>query len=693
MYKNELIKPFIRSVDGNQKNELTKPLEYLEKNTFEVQNNAIDLPIAKFDMEKRTRQKEVILDCGKKILKEKKGAKKEKPYFFVDDDVQECVSKMLKNVKQNFADVTTIACEISKVVQNEKNQGGFNYVQDLIPSREISSSLNFQLQLLKRSIRIFQTARGECKEFIYHVKVFVSLRNGRVETYSKEVSGDKIKKIEWVVKATNSLVTIPSDKSEKQAFENMVQMCIEDDEAETEIIYPHAGWWKVAGRGWRFIDGHGIVGTNENSIYVLGEKLQFNTAILPEQAFKQMLMMQNITKNSAAQLLIVFTHSSFLSTIFQEVGYPIKFVFGILGVTNSRKTSMVLAISKLYDNERQIADAEFATATRCGIEKTLSCHKDGTIIIDDFKPGISKAQQLELDRKLDELVRMYGDRVPKKRMTEFLEGGEKLFFPVQGAAVITLEHVTGVLSTMTRMFIVELGKDDVQNEVLAVYQQNKLIMSTHLRYFLAWVTENFVNVCDKIRKRVPELRRDYKFSYGRFAETYALLMSTAEIIMDYARNNSFYTFEEAEKFLNNVKYAIVCTILDMENRLKLMDKGEEIVRILMLAIDKGQIVLPKLTAETCKKNCEFYENDDFIFVKADVLNRIIKDYAKAYSCDPIVHSKSELFMVLERKEILDIHQGQMGRERARKLPIQYGNTARYLYMRKEKINKILEEDV
>ena len=127
-------------------------------------------------------------------------------------------------------------------------------------------------------------------------------------------------------------------------------------------------------------------------------------------------------------------------------------------MTNSRKTSLVLALAKIFGRNNLVADAEFATATNCGIEKVLGTYHDAPVIVDDFKPGATPMQQKALDGKLDELLRFYGNRVTKKRMTDFMPAGSKKYFPISGGCIITMEIVNGVQSSLSRMFLVELKR-------------------------------------------------------------------------------------------------------------------------------------------------------------------------------------------------------------------------------------------
>lgn len=104
------------------------------------------------------------------------------------------------------------------------------------------------------------------------------------------------------------------------------------------------------------------------------------TSLTPYEIFNNAMNMRKICKNRfASTILLLFTHVSTMTTFFEERGFPINFILGIVGVTNSRKTSLAMEFTKIFSEKKKMADAEF-TATDAGIEKTLSKYKDAPIL-------------------------------------------------------------------------------------------------------------------------------------------------------------------------------------------------------------------------------------------------------------------------------------------------------------------------
>ena len=380
-----------------------------------------------------------------------------------------------------------------------------------------------------------------------------------------------------------------------------------------------------------------------------------------------------------------------LSELFEQAGYPINFAFGIMGVTNSRKTSLVTTMAQLFHREKLKADAEFATATSCGIEKTLGTYRDAPVLIDDFKPGVNKTMQRCLDKKLDELLRLAGNRVPKQRMTDFMPDGDKKYFPINGGVIMTMELVTGVLCSLTRMFLTEISADEVQNDKLRYYQENRWLLPTHIYDFLCWITENFTDVVAFIAKVFPNLRANYVSEIGRYSEMYATFMTVSEILGIYARARKFWNDLAITSFITEAEMIVKGELQIMENRARRRDKADLVVEAFVDAIKKGFVKAVQLNRITSRERCDVYEDEKHYFVRARTLRCLVNQYSLTNQENVEIVNDDELIGLLERIRVLEVYERQDGTvSRSRKLPIQTGNALCYLYLKKEALRKAEE---
>lgn len=628
------------------------------------------------------------------IKREEMPMPKFRPITYVTEEIAEIAETMCTPLKNNLSEASLkeLIPHIGWALEKYRSAGGeIPFVLPVAAQMGMCGNLNFDIFLNRIVIEVYDTEPGENYKCSYSVMVKVYMGNGKVRDFTAMVEGSKIKALEWLKKCTRSLAWLPRDKAEKEEYEQKVQRCIETENVPQELIYPNAGWRNISGIGWRYVYEKGIIGESDSMIHTVPGKYSMDLIkdmIGRVQTFEMAVGMTGICRNRIASTeLFLYTHCAVLRTLYELSGYPLNFVFGVTGVTNSRKTSLVLAMAKIFDRKKMEADAEFATATRCGIEKTLGLYKDAPVLIDDFKPGVNQAQQSEMNGKLDELVRFYGNRVAKKRMTDFMTEGNKKYFPIGGGCVLTMEIVTGVLSSLSRMFITELSADDVLNEKLAIYQTEKWILPTHIYDFVTWVTGKFDEVCGYIQNSYPELRKKYVFEFPRFAEMFATFMTTAEIITSYASERRFWNAQNAGDFLEQVETVVVTDLRIMGERIRRRDKGNLVLQAFREMLDKAVLVPVELNEETCSKKYGFYEDATFFYVRAKELRRVVDEYCKKYHEQSQIVNDEELIGLLERLSVLDVLETEAGRQRSRKLPVQRGNTLRYLFIRKSELAK------
>lgn len=618
--------------------------------------------------------------------------KSERPIQYISDSAVRLAEGIYKGNRPEFIPYLAKALD-----DFQKREGKIGEAIPMMGDISGQSPLNFTLGLERIIYCVSDTEDGEKFECQYCISVTVFQHNGKTKEFSAKVASEKIKDANWLKGATNSLASIPQDKTERNHFQNMIQNCIETENVPCEIIYPNPGWRDVPSVGWRYVYGEGVVGDHSGWIHTLpaNYKLVIDWNKLgSKDIFENVVEMAHVCKNKMASFeLVLFVHASMIATLFEKAGHRINFLFGICGVTNSRKTSLTLALAKVFgrdDPSKFKADAQFAVATRCGIETTLSLYKDAPVIIDDFKPGSNSQEQREMDRKLDELARFYGDGIAKKRMNDYSRDSEKKFFPIYGGCILTMEIITGVLSSVARMFITEIDAKEVDNERLRFYQENLWVLPTHLYDFLGWVTDKFDLIVSCISEKFIEFRNEYRFKVARYAEMYATFKVTALLISRYAGERGFWDEAEKKGFLFHVEEMIVKELYLMENRIKNHDKTTLLLKVLDDAIHNMDTVFTGLTTESCAKGESCYEDENFFYMQTKELKRMSKEYcAKFFERDQIV-TENEIINLLERLEVLDIRENKNGRERSRKLPMPRGNTKRYLYINKERLKEHLE---
>ena len=180
-----------------------------------------------------------------------------------------------------------------------------------------------------------------------------------------------------------------------------------------------------------------------------------------------------------------------------------KGVCCIVAPTQSFKTTLA---SLFFDftNGRE-ADVNFE-ATMAAIVRTIGNSRDSTVIVDDFKPGATRAENNELVRKLSTVARMCSDdsggiqRAGMKNAT--------VSNAAHSLVVVTAEHIQlRVQSTLARLLILEMSRKDVDVKKLTDFQKHHQLYRDFIQNFVQYIAKQGVNqFCEHLAQRFLQER-------------------------------------------------------------------------------------------------------------------------------------------------------------------------------------------
>ena len=546
------------------------------------------------------------------------------------------------------------------------------------------SHQNFDLILKKIIKKISDTRLGEKAAWEYEWDIY--MRVGKIKEV--RVSAEDVSKFKWVRDASRGTAIY---KNKEKTFDEYISELILNSSVEWEVIYSTNGWKKLNGIPVYVYDS-GNIGEKIKGIRGNGE-MHFEyceEAVGTEYIFTEAVKMLGICDDKRITLpIFLFTHAGILTTLFEESGNPVKFMLAVIGETNSRKTSLALCMTKIF-NRQAIQEPEVTfSSTEGGLEKAIGTHPDCVLTIDDFMPAATRAKQAELDKKLEKITRMYGDRKGIERMTDFARNPNAGYYPVRGVGIITGEHIHGVKSSLTRHLILDIEEKSVRNKILSHYQKNWKILTTHLYDFVAWVTGNYWQTVEHISQKMDFYRAGKVSKYPRYTEMYGVLCVTAEIFLEYAKKRGFLDEEQFPNLFTEWQGIILQVIRGNEKALKMKD-WSEILREVCRAIYESGEVEPLPTEEQINYGERIFTDSEYLYVRLDVLLEKVKNCLRLWGVEWANFSKYAVLNELEAKGLIETR-GKSEGKRTLKLPGSKINKQRFLYIRIEKILK--EEEV
>lgn len=642
--------------------------------------------------DKEEQSKPTPLSMGQSGQTEERKSKKSK--LMITDEELDTV----ENREDYLVPLMIAISRMKEETQEDEKKESLELAPLPIPPRDILTEIleakeesegwgNFDLELLQRIRKIEETASGDNSSILYRFKI--KIRNSD-EEYFPEIPAKDAEKVSWIAEKTGGAAWFSRDKRAKSAVEKVIHGQIKAYTGVEELRYPRNGWKKLRNR-WFYLTDFGFIGllqtqaqgdTNQKFLYASHQTGK-------KQTFQQAMEMAAITQNSStAMFLFLFTHLSMLAALLEEAGAPIKFITAVIGPTNSRKTSMALCLSKVF-NRDQIHTPELSfESTVGGIEVMCSQCQDTPVIIDDFHPALTRKKQNELNEKLEFVLRRYGDRVAKNRMTDFSPNKKAGYYPVRGGCIITGEDITGVESSLARTIVLRVEKNTVDNRRLAFYQDHPLILSSHLYDFIKYITDEQERIIPLIEENFKTKRSNHTYFYPRYSEVYAQMGITAELIAEYAVARGFSTPQEMQEWVNFVEISVDQII--HQNVQNNFAENEAIT--ILTALREMVSTYPAINvsdAEKTKQNA-VYMDDKYYYVRAQMLLEIVNKYcARLGMRSPELNSK-RLANILEDKGVLYVYEGKNETRKTHMLPGKSLDKRRYMFIRRKEMEILIE---
>lgn len=505
-----------------------------------------------------------------------------------------------------------------------------------------------------------------------------------VKTYTSEqeimISGDKLQDLEWLKKAADGLLYLDA-KTTENIKKQLIAMVLNAAVKETRKY--ESGGWKKVDNEWKYVLANGVVSMPDYPV-IGNKKYKFppHENISEVKIFQKIMEMTTICKTSHIMLvLMLYVQLSFLATIFSHAGAAVKFIITLVGETNSRKTTLALLLAKIFVANEKLPDVTF-TATPGGIEKAIYECGDCCMVLDDMKPGTTKAENREMAKMLELVTRLFGDRTPKKRMTGYGSDSE---LQVGGGCIVTGEHIDGVESSRTRRINLLITRDDVNNQLLSEFQKVNY-WPTYLYNWLGYVTQNIHDIISFIKTEFSSLRRQGKFKIDRRNDQFAQLSISAWLFLSYGVYCTAIQYDEVGKLYEKIKNMILLVLCQNEEETKSLS----ICSIMLEGFSNyaQQYAEPIGVLEMSTE--KIYQDETFFFVTIELFLTIANRYAEKVGAGIVLPSGRLLPKMLDEENIIEVRMEGEKIRRTLHLP-GYGTGTRFLWISKSNLQKYIAQ--
>jgi len=316
----------------------------------------------------------------------------------------------------------------------------------------------------------------------------------------------------------------------------------------SRIVYKYSGWKKINDL-WHYLTGSGAItaaGLVDSVETDLGSGHMTRYALPAPLAGDEL----RAAINEALQLLTICPNKPHIGAVLlaavarATLGecHPIDFCIWMHGLTGSRKSELAaLCLALFGDFNARRFPANWSDTDNALESKAFQC-KDSLYIVDDFKPSVNQAEAAKLHSKAERFIRNTGNQAGRNRLSSSLQAIPAPYN--RSMTIATGEDLPKGQSLLGRLLVLELARNDVDNNQLTICQQSAAagkfagLMATYIQ----WLAPRI----DQLKQDFPKFVHQYRdkatqdgltTSHPRAPELYANMVAGCETFTDFLQDS------------------------------------------------------------------------------------------------------------------------------------------------------------
>lgn len=365
------------------------------------------------------------------------------------------------------------------------------------------------------------------------------------------------------------------------------------------------------------------------------------------------MAMSVFNQKSVAGPVILYALYGITYRLFVDAKHRPTAILFLAGETGSLKTSICKVFFYMFNTDEDIPVISFQS-TPASLDPAILDARDDVLLVDDYCPNVIATQKgrVQIKEVLDRLIRLFGDGTARRKMGS----NSKLADLAQaaGGAVANGEIEAEGRSTCLRMITTMLRRKDIDEEWLAIFQNDKSIWSTFLARYIHFLEENYALIVDLIASQYIELRRIHKnlFEERRSLDHYVDCSIINTILCNFLKSEGM-SAEEAESAFKVLDEGLLYHIGHSEELSHEQDPYLLMLEGVVNVLSSGAIHIAT-TEKEYNDNCSYhgYKKMDCVFVEELVLMEEVAKYLKAVRGDYVLDRKHMLKSLSSRYDII-----------------------------------------
>lgn len=500
----------------------------------------------------------------------------------------------------------------------------------------------------------------------------------------------------WIREASYYRAAYEDTSESKRILKLYIQKMIvaEQHGVITEFVTP--GWKFNQDNTAYYVTSDGVIGFQNLPVRaVKGYSLLTSGRTDQHGIIREFLNMRRIIPGNLGNAVFLqhYVIASLMTSLFKKSGCQIEFTTALIGKTNTKKTSCGEIFARIFGRTKDaVPDINFS-ATEAAIYEIMGKGADQIVMVDDLTPSENDGDAKMKRRKAEQIIRSYGDRVPRRRSISYASNQNATeFVPITGCALLTGEEFSCGKSSRARVILLKFEEGDVDDKELTYFQNNLHILPDFVNIVMQYLTDHSIEIMKIIPQEFAYARNYLKnqIKTPRYRDVYGIVCATSRILSNFSMQTSFMGFEEAQTMLMNDRELMLQIIMQNDGEVYMISPGITVIEALGDAIEKKVVHLNSLNqCQEDNYNNKVFVDDIYIYVQLETLFECVKkytDYRKIHF--PYTNGKGIAELLYAENLILVKKEGNVTRK-THKLTIGGKlENKRFVYMFRGKIEEI-----
>ena len=403
----------------------------------------------------------------------------------------------------------------------------------------------------------------------------------------------------WVNDVWGCAVRVMTGTTIKDQLRNCIHLVSQlEGDIPNSKVYKFTGWKKIHDQ-WHYLTGSGAItteglvntvqvdiGAGHMGKYQLPEPLSGDALKLAVSDTLALLAVCPAKPHIGAALLAAVARAPLGEC------HPTDFALWIHGLTGSKKSSIAAIAQAFYGNFNARSFPSNWEDSSIDCELKLHQTKESIIVIDDFKPSVSRKHADKIYAMAEKIVRAIGNQSGSGRRKPTHEAKPSPF--PRSMVIITAEELCKGQSLLGRLLVLELTRADVHNATLTRLQDaaNAGNFTGVMSAYLQWLAPRI----DQFKKDLPRLVEQCRNaammegiapSHPRAPEIYANLVVGFRTFIDFLYDAKTIDNEQAETLCNNAENALKQAFSEQSDYLAEQDDAERFLQLLRASFSSG----------------------------------------------------------------------------------------------------------